>query len=314
MSVEPQDSSDLGQVVAFRAAAGEANRVEIRPGLDGATIVTDRGAPLTPGPGCTAVSAAVARCAEGFTPLKLLVLAGDGADRVTARQAGLESTIDLGPGADSAIAGGTSTFVGGGAGNDRLESVGAVDQVLDGGAGADVLRSGTAGDFLEGGTGHDVLRGGRGDDNLSAEPGELDARSCGDGLDEVSYRALTVRPAPARCERVRLIDDQAEKTVVVTVATRPRRVQARSVLFDALRLEVGGDRTSRRLQLRSTTGAVWGRGVSSHTKVAKGYYSSPVRFVLTAAGRAAVRRGTPRLARLVGFGRRRTQFTVRLDR
>lgn len=162
------------KVVDYAAAPGEAN--VLQASASGTTVtLTDDGATIAPGLGCSAVSAHRVTC-EITTLPALSAALGDGDDRATVS--------------------------------------GLLSAVLDGGAGADVLTGAEAPDVLEGGPGEDDLRGGGGDDSLFGDgpglavgggadrldggPG-ADALDCGDGDDaDVDGEAADVA---TDCER-----------------------------------------------------------------------------------------------------------------
>ena len=148
-----------GDRVVFTAAAGEANRVLAEFGRSG-LAVTDDGAPLTAGPGCTPSGTSGAVCPAGPVTLDLR----DGDDHAELRC----------PFEDGLCGGGTLL---GGPGNDELTGEDRTD-VIDGGAGNDTL--------LGGGGGRDVLRGGAGNDAING-PGGSDYSAarifCGAGRD-----------------------------------------------------------------------------------------------------------------------------------
>lgn len=127
----------------YLAAAGEANHVDIAWASGGYTI-TDTGATITAGAGCTSIDAHHVSC----PPASILTLeAKDLADTVT-------------------VSTPTFTIVNGGSGDDTLVGGSGVD-TFDGGPGDDALGGGDASDFLIGGTGADFLRGGGGVDTAS---------------------------------------------------------------------------------------------------------------------------------------------------
>jgi hypothetical protein len=113
-------------LLVVQAGPGEANRMLVARGEAGEVRVTDAGAPLVAGPGCTAVGEQRVDCPTSVPPLLAFVFAGDGDDTFSSS---LGVTVD------------------GGSGNDRL--VGS-----------------PFADALYGGQGRDVLRGQRGDDAL----------------------------------------------------------------------------------------------------------------------------------------------------
>jgi Ca2+-binding RTX toxin-like protein len=112
--------------LVVRGGSGEANRLSVARGEAGEFQVTDVGASLRAGPGCTAVAQQRVDCPTSSPLWTAFVFAGDGDDTVS-----------------SSVA----VNVDGGSGDDRLA----------GSPGADVLY---------GGTGRDVLRGAGGDDGL----------------------------------------------------------------------------------------------------------------------------------------------------
>jgi RTX calcium-binding nonapeptide repeat (4 copies) len=113
-------------LLVVQAGRGEANRIVVGRAEAGEIRVTDAGAPLVAGPGCTAVGGQRVDCPTSVPALMAFVFAGDGADTFSSS---LGVTVD------------------GGGGNDRL--VGS-----------------PFADALYGGEGRDVLRGQDGDDAL----------------------------------------------------------------------------------------------------------------------------------------------------
>jgi Ca2+-binding RTX toxin-like protein len=112
--------------LVVRAGPGEPNRLTVARGAAGELRVTDVGASLLAGPGCTAVGAQQVDCATTSPVLTAFVFAGDGDDTVSS----------------------------------------SVAVSVDGGSGDDRLVGSTAADVLYGGKGRDVLRGDDGDDAL----------------------------------------------------------------------------------------------------------------------------------------------------
>jgi Ca2+-binding RTX toxin-like protein len=91
----------------------------------------------------------------------------------------------------------TTSYLSGGAGDDRL--VGSVQaDLFDGGRGEDVLRAGAGSDEVYGGFGIDRAYGGLGDDCFSgsarAATADGDLIDGGPGLDEASYGGSVVEP------------------------------------------------------------------------------------------------------------------------
>ncbi len=163
------DTTITAYTVTLTAAPGEANQPRAALAGDGTVAVTDTGAAITPGAGCTAVTASEVRCkGAGAGPTGLRVLLGDG-DDVVAPGAATGSfdavAYDGGPGADRVeIEAGT---VDGGEGDDVLRGVGAGGQTLLGGPGADTIDGGDGIDQIVGGPGSDRLSGGPGRDSVS---------------------------------------------------------------------------------------------------------------------------------------------------
>ena len=125
---------------------GEANRLAIVRGSDGAVTVTDAGAPLLPGERCAGGGGTVT-CSGGLpnAELNLTIATSDGDDELT-----LASLADY-----------TSSYVRAGSGND----------VIAGGPGRDDLSGDAGDDHLDGGGGRDGLGGGPGADVLGGGPG-----------------------------------------------------------------------------------------------------------------------------------------------
>jgi Ca2+-binding RTX toxin-like protein len=156
-----------GEEVYYLAGAGETNVLEVAyAGNAGSVTVTDPGATITAGAGCTSLDEHSARC----TPLSATYLQdsradlGDRDDKVT--------TTRPGP----AVIGGVVADGGPG------------DDTLDGGAGSDELNGGGGTDTLLGGGGHDVITDGDTDDAANA-----DVMDGGEGAwaDEISYAGRT---------------------------------------------------------------------------------------------------------------------------
>jgi hypothetical protein len=123
--------------LAYDAGPGEANRVRFELGAEGIRV-TDAGAPVEPGPGCSSTDTGSVRC--DVPDSGVVVATGGGDDRV---RVGLDepTAIDGGPGDDVLV---------GGPGRDRLY----------GGNGADVLRGGDESDELYDGALRRAVRGG----------------------------------------------------------------------------------------------------------------------------------------------------------
>lgn len=176
----------MGQSLRYDGAAGETNDVTIVREDTRTFLLTDATAPVTAGPGCTAVTERQVRCSRsGAAALGALVSLGDGDDKARG-----PAIIDGGPGDDDifdtsvpdpetipsgigAISTGgpgndTVTGLGtGGEGNDTLRAVAGRSAILRGGPGDDTVEGGSADDFLSGGTGSDRVVSGGGRDTLS---------------------------------------------------------------------------------------------------------------------------------------------------
>jgi Ca2+-binding RTX toxin-like protein len=129
--------------VSFVAGDGEANDLVVTRTTTGLEIV-DRGAPVTPGAGCTAVSPAEVFCPLPSASPGLDFRLGDMDDRASYDHLETWAYIHT--------SGPTHTFAGGD-GNDTLDGDGVA--LLQGGPGSDVLSSGR----LDGGPGADFLGG-----------------------------------------------------------------------------------------------------------------------------------------------------------
>ena len=153
--------------VFYLAAPGEQNRLVFTYAGDATAVtVTDPGAPVAAGDGCTAVDAHTARCTPQPGGLSTYL------QSFRAELGDLDDEIRSAPG--SKPVGGVRAS--GGPGDDRLDG-GDGSDVLDGGGGRDVLLGGGQDDVLEdgdvdgapgdAGPGPDVLDGGAGSDELS---------------------------------------------------------------------------------------------------------------------------------------------------
>jgi hypothetical protein len=121
---------NYGERLVVQGGGGEANRLNVAFGATGEFQVTDAGAALRAGPGCTLSGAKLVACPTSTPLLAAFVFAGDRDDTVTSSVA---ANID------------------GGSGNDRLEGSPFAD-ALYGARGRDVVR---------GNGGDDALRDGR---------------------------------------------------------------------------------------------------------------------------------------------------------
>lgn len=159
-----------GSTIAYRAAAGEANRVTVTAG-PGSVTVRDAGAPVT---GCTPVTANEARCDGAFQRASLSL--GDGADR--ARVSGIAASITGGADADTLTGSAGNDVLSGGAGDDLLLGDAGNDRLL-GGAGRDELDGDVGNDSLTGGPARDSFFGFIGRDRIDAVDGVRETIDCG---------------------------------------------------------------------------------------------------------------------------------------
>ena len=188
-------SSD-GPLVTYAAAAGEANRVTVEPGVGPgivpmpgaiAVVIVDTGADIQAGPGCTGIDAHTATCVattDGATLEPTMdVLLGDQADEAHVR-AMVPADIAGGPGDDRLRAAlGNNTFLTGGDGDDVLTYDGGNHTNLCGEEGDDVLNGSPGHDHVLGGLGDDVLNGNGLDDVIVG--GGVFAAPCGEFADPV---------------------------------------------------------------------------------------------------------------------------------
>ncbi|CAN5509089.1 hypothetical protein BH20ACT18_BH20ACT18_10150 [soil metagenome] len=177
----------VNKLPSFRASAGEANRVTVaRTGARTFTI-EDLGAPVTPGAGCTAVSANKARC---IAPGRRSVIPGpvnlgDGDDAATTRGADVPVLLDGGAGSDRLSAG---------SGSAPVLAGGPDDDILTGGEGDDLI-FGEAG-FDQGAAGNDQIDGRGGDDRIEGGLG-TDVIVGGAGTDTVIYQEFAIASGQA---------------------------------------------------------------------------------------------------------------------
>jgi hypothetical protein len=135
-----------GDLVRVAAAPGEANQLNVAGSASESLVsVTDAGAPLVSGPGCTPAADGSATCsaAAGGAPLtRISVDAGDLDDAVTVAAA-LPAVILGGDGADVLVGGGGADFVDGGRGDDSIDLVDGVSDSAWCGAGRDSVSAET---------------------------------------------------------------------------------------------------------------------------------------------------------------------------
>ena len=146
-------ASVQGGTLVYAAGPGESNTIQFEPAFfaAGAAAIQDS-APLTPGPGCVAISATKVDCElAGVTSASFSL--GDGNDQFTV------STLAL------------PVVVGGGPGNDTLGPAAVAPAVLAGDAGDDTINGGDGADRISGGDGDDTIQGQPGDDQIDGGAG-----------------------------------------------------------------------------------------------------------------------------------------------
>jgi Ca2+-binding RTX toxin-like protein len=196
----------------YTAAAGEANNVTVARVSGDTFRVTDLGAAVTAGTGCTQESPNVVSCttrpgrpiiahlgdqndtATSTTSRSVQFFGEDGNDRLAGASG--RDTLDGGNGDDNLTGGSSSDRLRGGAGNDQLF----------GNSNGDNLQGGDGNDLLDGGTGNDTESGGNGDDTLgqSSRPNGVDSLAGDSGNDTVDYSA---RVAPVNVSLDDVADD-----------------------------------------------------------------------------------------------------------
>ncbi len=317
--------------VAFRAAAGETNRVTLTsteasaatsaPAIPQRWTFRDTGAPLTAGRGCEQVDTATVACAPKIVDESPWVSLSDGNDEFTSET---DAKVFGGDGDDTIrFAGdvGSSNnagryYVHGGAGNDLIDAALGGDISADGGKGGDLLIGSVFGDHLMGGPGPDELRGGDGYDRLIGGTG-IDQLTCGQQEDTVSIDrsdhlvapntptpelglGLDLKPAGREQTFDELPGQSAElqtdcETLDLAFGDPPTTIH----LAEQGRLTAGvlalgtraGVRRPYELQLRDSAGRLLGR--------ANSFRRTPLKIVLTGAGIAALQPGTVTTVRLL---------------
>jgi hypothetical protein len=181
----------------YQASPGEVNNVSFARVSGDTFRVTDLGAVITAGTGCTQESPNVATCttragrpiianlgdqndrATSRTSRSVQLFGEDGNDRLAGASG--RDTVDGGNGDDNVTGGSGTDRIRGGAGNDQLF----------GGTGNDNLQGGDGNDLLDGGSGNDSESGGNGDDTLreGSAPNGADNLSGDAGNDTVDYSA-----------------------------------------------------------------------------------------------------------------------------
>jgi Ca2+-binding RTX toxin-like protein len=211
-----------GSTLTYSAAPGEANRVTVTTGFSAISVSETGGLPVTPGAGCSAVTASSASC-QLFGVTSISISTDDGND--TARVNGwIPATFSDGSGNDTMTGGSAGdTFISG-SGADILRGSGGVDRVdysgraaavsvtLDnvandgevgegdnvnndvenvvGGAGNDTISGSSLANDLNGGPGDDTLSGAGGNDRLTGGAG-ADVLNGGTGTDTADYSDRT---------------------------------------------------------------------------------------------------------------------------
>jgi Ca2+-binding RTX toxin-like protein len=135
-----------GDVIWYLADPGEVNSVTIVDVFNATEEIeiTDSGATINAGPGCTSLGPTQVRCPHGRGAIEVKL--GDGNDFLSV-SAGLDTALRGGDGNDTILGSGAgvgfSEYLSGGPGNDLLRGRGGSD-VLDGGLGADELSGGSS--------------------------------------------------------------------------------------------------------------------------------------------------------------------------
>jgi hypothetical protein len=193
----------------YTAAPGEVNDVTFARVSGNTFRVTDVGATITAGTGCTQESPNVVTCttaggrpiiarlsdqndtATSRTSRSVQFFGEDGNDRLAGSSG--RDTLDGGNGDDNLTGGSSADRLRGGAGND----------LLGGNQNGDNLQGGDGNDLLDGGSGNDTELGGNGDDILrqGSAPNGADSLAGDAGNDTVDYSA---RSAPVNVS----VDDQ----------------------------------------------------------------------------------------------------------
>jgi hypothetical protein len=242
-----------GRTLRFTAAPGETNVVSVAADTpSGYFVVTDPGAPLTAGSGCSGPPGGPVICAADLTRGRVVLDLRDGDDRASAP---LPATIDV------------------------IASGGPGDDEITGGDGDDVLRGGPGDDILEGDYGRDVadysdhqapvvvdvtspapagqrherdslsgiegVRGGAGDDRIRASGA---SSRCGAGEDRLTPVGDSGLRASGDCE---LLAFSGALAVARTATLHGRDLQLRVVsrggASRAVRLRIGGRSFTRRV-------------------------------------------------------------------
>jgi RTX calcium-binding nonapeptide repeat (4 copies) len=193
----------------YTAAAGEANNVTFARVSGNTFRVTDLGATIAAGTGCTQESPNVVSCTTA-NGRPIIATLGDQNDQGTSRTSrsvqlfGQDGNDRLAgaSGRDLLDGGNGDDNLTGGSGGDRLRGGPGNDQLF-GNSGNDNVQGGDGNDLLDGGSGNDSESGGNGDDTLreGIAPNGADSLAGDSGNDTVDY---SLRSAPVNVS----IDDQ----------------------------------------------------------------------------------------------------------
>jgi hypothetical protein len=194
----------------YTAAAGEVNNVSFARVSGDTFRVTELGATIAAGGGCTQDSPNVVTCTtQPGRPI--IARLGDQDDRATSRvsrsvqffgEDGNDRLLGA-SGRDTLDGGNGDDNITGGSGRDRLVGAAGNDQLF-GNSGNDTVLGGDGNDVLDGGNGNDSVSGGNGDDTLRelSAPNGSDSLAGDAGNDTVDY---SLRTAPVNVT----IDDVA---------------------------------------------------------------------------------------------------------
>src|SRR3954454_19113737 len=226
----------------YTAAAGELNNVSFARVSGNTFRVTDVGAPMTAGTGCTQESPNVVTCTTA-AGRPIIANLGDQNDRAASRTS-------------------RSVQLFGEDGNDRLAGASGRDTV-DGGPGDDNLTGGSGRDSLRGQAGNDQLFGSSGNDNLQGGDGNdlLDAGSGNDANSGVSFND-TLREGSVPNGSDSLTGDSGNDTVDYSARAAPVNVAVDDQPYD------GDRRTNERDNVRSSVERVLG-GAGSDTLIGR---------------------------------------------
>jgi Ca2+-binding RTX toxin-like protein len=160
---------ELPSELVVAASPGVANGIRVSQ-LSGVLVVTDTGAEIAAGDGCSVVPGFPhqARCIA-LPVVSASIETLDLADVITYSPS-IPSVIVAGEGDDTVTGGPAVDVVDGGPGRDTVDGRGGADR-LRGADGDDVLRGSDGADFLNGGLGIDSLSGGGGADTLAGDAG-----------------------------------------------------------------------------------------------------------------------------------------------